>query len=274
MPALSGTAPTPIGSYVGVPLSDKDGVVFGALCALCALCALGHQPHTSLNSRDLDMLIGLAEVVAPLVQALDEPPAPSSSTGLASAYLTIVHEDDGVQEIRYARNTRTDFEIPEGLVVPWEDTLCKRALDEGRPVMTDVPAVWGDSDAARSLGIQVYASVPVATSDGKVWGTLCAADSMVADDVATHLPTMRLFARLIAAQVEGEGAAHRAQEEASTDPLTHCSTRRVVEPWLAVQLGALTSDDVVVVAFADLDKFKQINDTWGHAAGDAVLVQV
>lgn len=296
--ALPSTQAFSIVSYAGVPLRGEDGEVFGALCAL------GHEPHDSLNPRDLNMLMGLAEVIAPLVLALDEPTARSSPTGLAalaaaveeaddverlsrplldalrdltglaSAYLTVVHEEDGVQEIRYARNTRTDFEIPEGLVVPWEDTLCKRALDEGCPVTTDVPAVWGDSDAARSLGIQVYASVPVATSDGKVWGTLCAADSMQADDVAAHLPTMRLFARLIGAQVEREGAVQRAQEEAATDALTRCSTRRVVDPWLAVQLAVLAPDDAVVVAFADLDEFKQINDGWGHAAGDAVLVQV
>ena len=31
-------------------------------------------------------------------------------TGLASTYLTVVHTDDELQEIRYALNTRDDFE--------------------------------------------------------------------------------------------------------------------------------------------------------------------
>ena len=105
-------------------------------------------------------------------------------TGLASTYLTVVHTDDELQEIRYALNTRDDFELPEGMFVPWEDTLCKRALDEDRPCTTDVPAVWGDHDAARTLGLQVYISVPVETPDGKLWGTLCAADSSTVDDGA------------------------------------------------------------------------------------------
>ena len=297
--ALPSTSALGIVSYAGVPLLDQDGTAFGTLCAL------GHSPHTSLNERDHQVLTGLAEVVAPLVRALDVAPRPAAEpaglatlaaavegardverlsrplleamgdlTGLASAYLTVVHEDAGVQEIRYARNTRDDFEIPEGLSVPWHDTLCKRALEEDRPCTTDVAGVWGDSDAARALGIQVYVSVPVALPDGTVWGTLCAADSVAATNVETHLPTMRLFARLIASEVERDAAVQRAREEADTDPLTRCSSRRVVDPWLTAQLAALSPAEVVVVAFADLNSFKQVNDTLGHAAGDAVLAAV
>lgn len=286
-------------SFAGVPLQDDDGTVFGTLCAL------SRAPHTSLNSRDQATLTGLATVVGPLVRALDDVPETATApvelaamvtavesaedleglsrpllealadlTGLASTYLTVVDQDADVQEVRYARNTRDGFAVPEGLFVPWEDTLCKRALDEKRPCTNDVPAVWGDSEAARALGIQVYVSVPVEMPDGTVWGTLCAADSVSAGDAAAHLPTMRVFARLIASEVQREAAVTQAREDADTDALTRCSTRRVVEPWLTGQLAVLPPEDVVVVAFADLNSLKGVNDTLGHAAGDAVLVEV
>ena len=53
-------------------------------------------------------------------------------TGLESTYLTTIDLLAGQQHIQYSRNVGA-IEIPEGLVVPWHDTLCKRALDEGRP---------------------------------------------------------------------------------------------------------------------------------------------
>lgn len=295
--ALASTQTCRIGSYVGVPLRDEDGAGFGVLCAY------GYEPHDSLNARDRDVLTGLAEVIAPLVRGADAvrsaPPlaletvaqaidgvdgleqltrplldALADLTGLASTYLTVVDDLAGAQEIRYARNSRSRFEMPEGLVVPWEDTLCKRALEEGRPCITEVPTVWGDSEAARSLGIQVYVSVPVELPDGRLWGTLCAADSVRGEDTETHLPTMRLFARLLGAQAEREEALRQAREDAERDPLTGCASRRVVEPWLARELAASSPGETLVVAYADLNSFKHVNDTLGHAAGDAVLAEV
>lgn len=72
--------------------------------------------------------------------------------------------------------------------------------------------------------------------------------------------------------------AHRsAVAEALTDPLTGLANRRALELALeaAVQAGG-RSEAVPPFALAhlDLDFFKQVNDTHGHAAGDAVLIEV
>lgn len=305
--ALPSTAAFGIRSYAGVALRDADDRVVGTLCAL------GRQPHANLNPRDLATLTAVGEVLVPLLQVLDHPLVPGPRgvvdlgrlsslvaastdvatlappllealhdvTGLGSTYLTVLHKGADSQEIRFSRNTRDGFALPEGLHVPWSDTLCKRALDEGQPCTVDVPAVWGDSEAARALGIQVYVSVPVELSDGRVWGTLCGADSVAHTGLEDHLGTMRLFARLVAAQVErdlavtrAEQAALLAREEADTDALTGCASRRVVEPWLSTNLSDLEQDEAVLVAFVDVDRFKAVNDHHGHATGDVVLTQV
>lgn len=62
---------------------------------------------------------------------------------------------------------------------------------------------------------------------------------------------------------------------AITDPLTGLYNRRYVEPHLArmaAQAGAAGQE--LAVMMLDIDHFKAVNDTYGHAAGDRVLVQL
>ena len=53
----------------------------------------------------------------------------------------------------------------------------KRAAPSGQVVPPLVAGCWGDSQAAKTLGITTYASVPVRLEDGSIYGTLCGASS-------------------------------------------------------------------------------------------------
>lgn len=66
-----------------------------------------------------------------------------------------------------------------------------------------------------------------------------------------------------------EAAKAEAQRVAQLDPLTGVFNRRS----MASQLGSL-GDQPVGVLSIDIDNFKNINDLFGHAAGDAALVAV
>ncbi len=61
--------------------------------------------------------------------------------------------------------------------------------------------------------------------------------------------------------------------EARRDPLTRLGNRREVDDrWPALLAACRASGKPLAVAMLDLDRFKQINDRFGHAIGDAVLV--
>lgn len=58
------------------------------------------------------------------------------------------------------------------------------------------------------------------------------------------------------------------RQAAMNDALTGIPNRRSGEHAIS---DALTSGDPVLLMMLDVDHFKQINDTWGHATGDATL---
>lgn len=68
-----------------------------------------------------------------------------------------------------------------------------------------------------------------------------------------------------------EGARNEAVSEAGSDMLTGLANRRVLEQKLA---RALARNEPFTLMHLDLDYFKAVNDTLGHAAGDAVLIEV
>jgi two-component system, cell cycle response regulator len=62
------------------------------------------------------------------------------------------------------------------------------------------------------------------------------------------------------------------EEMALTDALTDLPNRRAVHVWASRQLSAAARHDFPFwVVMADLDHFKEVNDTYGHDGGDTVL---
>ncbi|MBW8844982.1 MAG: GGDEF domain-containing protein [Burkholderiales bacterium] len=82
----------------------------------------------------------------------------------------------------------------------------------------------------------------------------------------------RLRAKLSARTVELRAALGRIQYLAHHDELTQISNRRHLSEQLAAeQLNQRQHGHVMSLVLIDIDHFKAVNDSHGHAAGDAVL---
>jgi diguanylate cyclase (GGDEF)-like protein len=87
--------------------------------------------------------------------------------------------------------------------------------------------------------------------------------------IPAHIRVLAVSAPILAvAGVTNAVLMHRRVERARRDPLTGLLTRT---GWSAQAQRLIRHADAVIVLL-DLDAFKTVNDTYGHATGDAVLV--
>lgn len=139
---------------------------------------------------------------------------------------------------------------PEPLVV-------NDARDDSR--FADNPLV------AHENGVRFYAGIPLRLPDGAVVGSFCVVDQSPRDFSAQDLAALSDLAAL----AEDEFAASCA---AATDELTGLINRRGFNQFAAFALsGARRRAEPLTLAWMDLDRFKQINDRFGHSEGDEAL---
>jgi diguanylate cyclase (GGDEF)-like protein len=73
--------------------------------------------------------------------------------------------------------------------------------------------------------------------------------------------------------ISSRRAMHQLNKEASTDQLTKLYNRSFLDSYLQNQIEvASLSKQPLSLIMLDIDDFKKVNDTYGHQAGDAVLV--
>ena len=99
--------------------------------------------------------------------------------------------------------------------------------------------------------------------------------SVVVDGVVQDITERkRAEERLEDALALAEQARAEADIASRTDPLTGLANRREFSERLEAALGATSPGFVLGLLLLDIDHFKRTNDTFGHAAGDAVLREV
>jgi diguanylate cyclase (GGDEF)-like protein len=148
----------------------------------------------------------------------------------------------------------------------------------------DNPLVSGAPD------IRFYAGAPVRLSNGQCVGTLCVIDREPRVLNERQREVLQCLAKATAQALEGRialkqvrglvgdlsRAAEEAQHRASHDPLTGLLNRASFGLCLkkALNAAATDSNEPAALLCIDLDHFKLVNDTCGHAAGDLLLQQI
>jgi len=147
-------------------------------------------------------------------------------------------------------------------------------------LVTDIETdpLWADyKDLILPLGFKVCWSSPILQKDGKVLGTFAFYYRENGPFVASsfHQQLVEACTDLCALAMEREQARQRIRQLAFYDALTGLPNRSLLETQVVQLLDmARRNGQRVAVLHLDLDRFKHINDSLGHAMGDALLREV
>jgi len=111
--------------------------------------------------------------------------------------------------------------------------------------------------------------------DGSPWGMVVAMRDGSGAFPPDDEKRIARFAQLASVAVANAHARERLATQALTDPLTGLANRRAFDHRLAEETErALRHDRALSLMLVDVDRFKAINDRFGHAIGDRVLVNL
>jgi two-component system cell cycle response regulator len=129
--------------------------------------------------------------------------------------------------------------------------------------------------ATRDARFALYRAAPEDASAAMAFDL--GADDLIDADTAPQEIALRLL-RLLSLKQQADRLRLSVADRlrlAMIDPLTGLHNRRYgLARMQAIAEAAQTSGAIFAVLVADIDQFKSVNDRFGHAVGDAVLVQV
>ena len=168
-------------------------------------------------------------------------------------------------------------------------TLFRSGLS-GRILMSDEPTAVADarsdaspglSSSARDFGVAGFLGMRLISPNGEAAAIFCAVDPQPRDWSAEELRLFREIATSALTEIElqrrtaeAEGIEQQLRHDALHDRLTGLPNRAffVERVRLAVERARRDPNECFGVIFLDLDNFKLVNESFGHVAGDELLL--
>ncbi|SFB04772.1 PAS domain S-box-containing protein/diguanylate cyclase (GGDEF) domain-containing protein [Rhizobium sp. NFR07] len=167
----------------------------------------------------------------------------------------------------------------DGLEVGASRGSCGTAAWRREPVIVkDVNSdpLWEDfRELGPLFGFRSCWSTPIIGAEARVLGTFALYAACVREPTALELELMTMATDLAGIAIERDLSERRIRHMAHHDALTGLPNRALFWSQFGDALKqAKREARRLTVAYLDLDNFKDINDTFGHAAGDEVLKTV
>jgi diguanylate cyclase (GGDEF)-like protein len=233
------------------------------------IAALGHLVHRGSGDFTIPSILQDLCRVAP------------GALGVDGAGVMLLDDD----QLRFVHAEPRRVVAVERLQETLQRGPCCDSIAEQRPIaVNDVgtAAHWPElvRGAARA-GLGSILAMPLLARE-RSWGVLDVYRSTAQPWTEQDLAATRLFADVAASYIAMAAdhdltriARHELEYRATHDDLTGLPNRALLFDRLEQALDDSANDSrAVAVLFVDVDRFKMINDTFGHATGDITLVEV
>jgi diguanylate cyclase (GGDEF)-like protein len=160
------------------------------------------------------------------------------------------------------------------------ESLTARTCEEGTLLvledigkMTGPPSLFHDTDTVWPKG--AVAIVPLKLEENRVIGAIVVAAPTPGVIPPEEARNVALLGALAGSSLEMVWEMEEWSKRARTDALTGLANRRAFDEWIEqLVLHADRFGHSLSLILADVDHFKQVNDTFGHEVGDVVLKSI
>lgn len=264
-----------------VPEYDISGEIVGVSVLVIDITALrqqqiveGHRHRIFERLAYGDDLIGILEQVALYVE--------SAKPGVYCNILVLDEEQKHLQPV-FSPSVSEPYRtmLDSQLLAHYEAACCDVWLDStlrAKRMIRDDCSKHSCSRSCqiifRETGAVACWFEPIFSSSRQLLGVLCLYLNQTGMPDQGDLALLIQASHLSALAIERKRFEQKIYTQACYDPLTNLPNRRLFGNRLHEEIvKAERGDYPLAVLFIDLDHFKAVNDTWGHQAGDSLLVE-
>ncbi|MFY3386784.1 diguanylate cyclase domain-containing protein [Paracidovorax sp. MALMAid1276] len=203
-------------------------------------------------------------------------------TLLDATNFSVVLYDAATDTLSYPYHANRHHGAP-GVRALADDALCAQVVREGRAVLhappqdegTAEPAAGPEGAAAADPRPRCWLGVPLQSAAGPMGALVLQAYGEQSRYTDKDVELLLYVSTQVAAAIERQQMHERLQHMAQYDHLTHLPNRQLFLDRLKTALARAQRDRTLLsLLFIDLDRFKEVNDTLGHAVGDLLLQRV